>query len=245
MKNNKIDNVGNMIEAAIHESKNLKEGILKAEWGKIVGRLVEKSQPEYLKDKVLTITVEGPIFIHHFNGNKQEYIGKINEYFKTDLVEDIEIKSGKLNEQRYEYLDLEEKKDQPKEQEKVKPEVVEKIIEEDEVEFDQEEYKEDEFDLQFEDEQKELEEIQKKEVIKKKKEKPRRAAKETFAYDTTGKGIIKKIQQLEKLAREREEYLLSNGYIKCKGCGVVFEATEDEEFCRVCLSVKKNRRKQD
>lgn len=179
----KLNNVGEMIETAIDKSKRLKEGILRSDWEKIVGRLVNESQPEYIKDGVLTIVVESPLFVHHFTGKKEHYIKEINKYFGKNIVNDINIKNGKLNKDRDIYLNKE------KEQE---------------------------------------EEVQKEELE---------------SLEVTATGIAKKLNQLQKMAEEREKYLLSKGYIKCKGCGVIFEPVENEEFCMVCITAKINREK--
>lgn len=180
----KLNNVGEMIDTAIDKSKKLKEGILKSEWEKIVGRLVNDSQPEYIKDGVLTIIVESPLFVHHFTGKKEHYIKEINKYFGKNIINDINIKNGKLNKDREIYLNKQE------EQEEIK-------VEKEEIE----------------------------------------------PLTITATGIAKKISKLQEMAEEREKYLLSKGYKKCKGCGVIFEPIENEEFCMVCITAKINREK--
>lgn len=180
----KLNNVGEMIDTAIDKSKKLKEGILKSEWEKIVGRLVNDSQPEYIKDGVLTIIVESPLFVHHFTGKKEHYIKEINNYFGKNIINDINIKNGKLNKDREIYLNKQE------EQEEIK-------VEKEEIE----------------------------------------------PLTITATGIAKKISKLQEMAEEREKYLLSKGYKKCKGCGVIFEPIENEEFCMVCITAKINREK--
>ena len=180
----KLNNVGEMIDTAIDKSKKLKEGILKSEWEKIVGRLVNDSQPEYIKDGVLTIIVESPLFVHHFTGKKEHYIKEINKYFGKNIINDINIKNGKLNKDREIYLNKQEEKEEVKvEKEEIEPLTI------------------------------------------------------------TATGIAKKINKLQEMAEERERYLLSKGYKKCKGCGVIFEPIENEEFCMVCITAKINREK--
>lgn len=180
----KLNNVGEMIDTAIDKSKKLKEGILKSEWEKIVGRLVNDSQPEYIKDGVLTIIVESPLFVHHFTGKKEHYIKEINKYFGKNIINDINIKNGKLNKDREIYLNKQEEKEEIKvEKEEIEPLTI------------------------------------------------------------TATGIAKKISKLQEMAEEREKYLLSKGYKKCKGCGVIFEPIENEEFCMVCITAKINREK--
>ena len=180
----KLNNVGEMIDTAIDKSKKLKEGIFKSEWEKIVGRLVNDSQPEYIKDGVLTIIVESPLFVHHFTGKKEHYIKEINKYFGKNIINDINIKNGKLNKDREIYLNKQEEKEEIKvEKEEIEPLTI------------------------------------------------------------TATGIAKKISKLQEMAEEREKYLLSKGYKKCKGCGVIFEPIENEEFCMVCITAKINREK--
>lgn len=47
-----IENIGRMIERAIEKSRRLKEGILKAQWKNIAGKLSEKSQVLYIKKEL-------------------------------------------------------------------------------------------------------------------------------------------------------------------------------------------------
>lgn len=169
----KLSNVSEMIDVAIGKSRKLKEGILKSEWENIVGKICEKCQPDYIKDGILYIRAEGNVFIHHLSLEKGKYIEKINSYFKEEIIRDIVIKTGKLDENREEYLVHEEKKE---------PEIEnESILEKEHQNFN----------------------------------------------------ILEKVAYLQKIAMEREKYLLSQGFKKCKVCGMLFEGEED--FCRVCL----------
>lgn len=102
-----LNNVSEMIDTAIDKSMRLKEGVLKAEWEKIVGKICEKCQPEYIKDGVLYIRVESPVFIHHLTFEKNKYIEKVNKYFCKKVIKDIVVKTGKLSEIMNEYLDRE------------------------------------------------------------------------------------------------------------------------------------------
>lgn len=169
----KLSNVSEMIDVAVGKSRRLKEGILKADWEKIVGKICEKCQPDYIKDGILYIKAEGNVFIHHLTLEKTNYINKINSYFKENVIKDIIIKTGKLDENREEYLNHEVKKEKKEENTS--------ILEKEQVNLN----------------------------------------------------ILEKIAYLQKIAIEREEYLLSQGFKKCKICGMLFEG--EEEFCRVCL----------
>ena len=59
-----IENIGRMIERAIEKSRRLKEGILKAQWKNIAGKLSEKSQVLYIKENVLYTAVENSSVLH-------------------------------------------------------------------------------------------------------------------------------------------------------------------------------------
>lgn len=179
----KLSNVSDMIDTAVGKSRRLKEGILKAEWEKIVGKICERCQPDYIKEKILYIRAESPIFIHHLTMEKSKYIEKINEYFEEVVVEDIVVKAGKLDENREEYLDREREEEVTNEQQLIKDEELDKLKSSD---------------------------VEKRNL-----------------------GIMEKIAYLRRIAMEREEYLLSHGYKKCKVCGMLYEG--EEEFCKVCL----------
>lgn len=191
---NALFSVGASVEAAIGKSKKLKEGVLKSHWPKIVGRLSNDSQPEYIKDETLFITVQTSIFVHHFATNKNKYIDIINNYFNEPVISNIVAKIGTLSENRDEYLEVEDKE--------IFPEV-------------EEEVEETHYNLNGS-------------VIR--------------DMDMSNEGIIKKLDYLRKIATEREKYLLSHGYKKCKSCGMIFESTEGEEFCKVCIEEKKDRK---
>ena len=92
----KLNNISEMIDTAVGKSRRLKEGILKAEWEKIVGKICEKCQPDYIKDKILYIRAESTFFIHHLTLEKAKYIKTINNYFDEEVVKDIVIRTGKL-----------------------------------------------------------------------------------------------------------------------------------------------------
>ena len=115
---------------------------------------------------------------------KKLNIKTINNYFDEEVVKDIVIRTGKLDENREEYLDKEEKEEEKLEEQHIKKEEV-------------------------------LENLNSSDTLKR------------------NLGIMEKIEYLRKIAMEREEYLLSHGYRKCKVCGMLYEG--EEEFCKVCI----------
>lgn len=142
----KLNNIGEMIGTAVDKSKKLKEGILKSEWEKIVGRLVNDSQPEYIKDGILTIVVKSPFFVHHFFGKKEEYIEKINKYFGKDVITDINVRSGEIDKERELYLNRENSEDETSKKEGLKSEQI-KNKEQEKIEPEKKEDKSESFDM--------------------------------------------------------------------------------------------------
>lgn len=180
----KLNNVSDMIDVAIKKSRRLKEGVLKSEWGKIVGKICNECQPDYIKDKILYVRAESPIFIHHLTLEKSRYIKIVNSYFDEHIIDDIVIKSGKLDENREAYLAKPEKKE--KKDEDIKNEEIE--------------------------------------VVKN---------PNIFATGDLNNRILDKITHLQKMAAQREKYLLKNGFKKCKSCGMLYEG--EDAFCKVCI----------
>ena len=84
-----LANVGMMIDSAIGKSRKLKEGILKARWQEISGKLFEKSSILYIKEKTLYIAVENSAILHFMQMKKGEYIKKVNSIFKEKVIEDL------------------------------------------------------------------------------------------------------------------------------------------------------------
>ncbi|MDO4588351.1 MAG: DUF721 domain-containing protein [Fusobacterium sp.] len=84
-----LTNVGMMIDSAIGKSRKLKEGIIKARWQEISGKLFEKSSILYIKDKTLYIAVENSAILHFMQLKKDEYIKKINSLFKDKVVDNL------------------------------------------------------------------------------------------------------------------------------------------------------------
>ncbi|MBC2856224.1 DUF721 domain-containing protein [Cetobacterium sp. 2A] len=91
-----INSVKDIVDEAIMKSRKLKEGIIKARWSEIVGKLYLKSNPLWIKEEVLYVLVEDSVFMHHMNMNKNKYIAKIEEILKDTYVKDIRFKISKI-----------------------------------------------------------------------------------------------------------------------------------------------------
>lgn len=84
-----LANIKQMIDSAVEKSRRLKEGILKAKWQEITGKLFVKSKVLYIKEGTLYIAVESSAVLHYMEINKEKYIKKINEIFKGNIIYDI------------------------------------------------------------------------------------------------------------------------------------------------------------
>lgn len=93
-----IENIGRMIERAIEKSRRLKEGILKAQWKKIAGKLSEKSQVLYIREDILYVVVENSSVLHFMELNKKKYINKVNEILNGNIINNILFRISKINE---------------------------------------------------------------------------------------------------------------------------------------------------
>lgn len=93
-----IENIGKMIEKAVEKSRKLKEGILKAQWKKITGKLSEKSQVLYMKEETLYIAVENSSVLHFMEMNKNEYIKKINEILNREIINNVSFLISQIKE---------------------------------------------------------------------------------------------------------------------------------------------------
>ena len=93
-----IENIGRMIERAIEKSRRLKEGILKAQWKKIAGKLSEKSQVLYIREDILYVVVENSSVLHFMELNIKKYINKVNEILNGNIINNILFRISKINE---------------------------------------------------------------------------------------------------------------------------------------------------
>lgn len=84
-----LANIKRMIDSAVEKSRRLKEGILKARWQEIVGKLFFKSSVLYIKEDILYIAVENSAVLHYMELNKKKYIKNINEILKSEIIKNI------------------------------------------------------------------------------------------------------------------------------------------------------------
>jgi hypothetical protein len=100
--------IRDMMRVAIIKSRLLREGILKSQWGEIVGELSKKSFVMFLREKKLFIGVENSMWIQHMNFQKKNIIKKVNEFLNGEYIEDIIFRVGKKNIDEYFLEELEE-----------------------------------------------------------------------------------------------------------------------------------------
>ncbi|MGL4988688.1 MAG: DUF721 domain-containing protein [Cetobacterium sp.] len=96
-----ILNVSEAVEEAIGKSSKLKEGIIRGNWEKIVDKLYSKSEPLWIKEGTLYVSVEDSIYLHHMSMSKNSYLKKILKILKTEYVKDIRFRVSKV--QAYNY----------------------------------------------------------------------------------------------------------------------------------------------
>lgn len=88
--------VADEINNAIIKNRRLRVAIVKGYWDKIVGKVFQKSEPLYEKDKVLFVMVEDTMYAHHMVMNKKFYIENINKFLNGNYIEDLRFKVGNI-----------------------------------------------------------------------------------------------------------------------------------------------------
>ena len=88
--------VSKEIKEAFSKSRRLREGLLKACWHKVVGRLAQKTVPLCIKDEVLFVGVEDSLYLHHMSMNKNKYILKVQEILKNNEIKDMRFKISEI-----------------------------------------------------------------------------------------------------------------------------------------------------
>lgn len=94
----KLNNVKDMIDDAMKKSTKLKVATLGANWEKIIGPLYTECSPEYIKDGVLSIILNGAVLNHYIQSIKDEIIDKVNGFFGEEVIVDIKTRIGKAQE---------------------------------------------------------------------------------------------------------------------------------------------------
>jgi predicted nucleic acid-binding Zn ribbon protein len=92
------DSISHIIEKYIDDKKlgsKLNSGKIFNYWAEIVGaEIANNAKPEKLKNKVLYISTNNPIWAGELSLMSQDIISKINGYLKEDAVSVLRIKSG-------------------------------------------------------------------------------------------------------------------------------------------------------
>jgi hypothetical protein len=60
-------------------------------------KIAEQSQPESLKNEVLTVRVENPAWLHHLNFLKDELLQRLNEELPSLQIKEIRFRQGPLD----------------------------------------------------------------------------------------------------------------------------------------------------
>lgn len=93
-----IHNTKNIVENALKNSKLLKQGIVKGNWEKIVGKdLGRKTYVSEIRNGVLIINTENPVMLHQLSFLKENIKSSVNDFLGIDYIIDIQYKVRKRN----------------------------------------------------------------------------------------------------------------------------------------------------
>ncbi len=93
-----IHNTKNIVENALKNSKLLKQGIVKGNWEKIVGKdLGRKTYVSEIRNGVLIINTENPVMLHQLSFLKESIKSSVNDFLGIDYIIDIQYKVRKRN----------------------------------------------------------------------------------------------------------------------------------------------------
>jgi len=77
--------------------KHLRVSLLLLRWQELVGsQIAKQSQPEFLKDDVLQVRVENPVWLNHLRFLGEELRQKINKKLYPQLIKEIRFRQGPL-----------------------------------------------------------------------------------------------------------------------------------------------------
>jgi len=77
--------------------KHLRVSLLLLRWQELVGpQIAKQSQPEFLKDDVLQVRVENPVWLNHLRFLGEELRQKINKKLSPQLIKEIRFRQGPL-----------------------------------------------------------------------------------------------------------------------------------------------------
>lgn len=85
-----IHNVKDIVGDALKSSRLLKQGIIKGNWEKIVGKdLGRKTYIAGVKDRVLYVNTENPVMLHQLSFMKSNMLEEVNKFLGIEYIKDI------------------------------------------------------------------------------------------------------------------------------------------------------------
>ena len=85
-----IHNVKDIVGDALKSSRLLKQGIIKGNWEKIVGKdLGRKTYVVGVKDRVLYVNTENPVMLHQLSFMKGTMLEEVNKFLEMEYIKDI------------------------------------------------------------------------------------------------------------------------------------------------------------
>ena len=85
-----IHNVKDIVGDALKSSRLLKQGIIKGNWEKIVGKdLGRKTYVAGVKDRVLYVNTENPVMLHQLSFMKGTMLEEVNKFLEMEYIKDI------------------------------------------------------------------------------------------------------------------------------------------------------------
>ena len=84
-----IHNVKDIVGDALKSSRLLKQGIIKGNWEKIVGKdLGRKTYVVGVKDRVLYVNTENPVMLHQLSFMKGTMLEEVNKFLEMEYIKD-------------------------------------------------------------------------------------------------------------------------------------------------------------
>lgn len=94
--NQGIHNVKDIVNDAMKSSRLLKQGLIKGNWEKIVGRdMGRKTYVGSIKERNLYVYTENPVLLHQLTFVKEDFLNKVNDFLGIPYVKNIYFKVKK------------------------------------------------------------------------------------------------------------------------------------------------------
>lgn len=111
-----IHNVKDIVGDALKTSRLLKQGMIKGNWEKIVGKeLGRKTFIAGIKERTLYVNTENPVMLHQLSFEKETIVEKVNCFLGMDYIKNVLFRVKKRNVEDFFYEDNGEEEFKPEE----------------------------------------------------------------------------------------------------------------------------------